>query len=38
MGFGVGIYTSTPPAGFSEMTGTKDTASANYGNYTYTDG
>lgn len=38
MGFGVGIYPQTLPTGFSAMAGTTDVASANYGNYTYTDG
>ena len=37
-GFGVGGYPTTLPTGFSPMTGTTDTASANYGNYTYSDG
>lgn len=36
-GFGVGICRNLP-SGFSKMTGTDDTASANYGNYQYTDG
>lgn len=37
-GFGVGVYNGTLPSGFSEMTGTTDKASENYGNYQYTDG
>ena len=37
-GFGVGTYSGTLPSGFSAMTGTSDPASANYGNYTYSDG
>lgn len=37
-GFGVGGYPTALPSGFSPMTGTTDIASANYGNYTYTDG
>lgn len=37
-GFGVGTYSGTLPSGFSAMTGTTDPASANYGNYTYSDG
>lgn len=37
-GFGVGIYPTTLPAGFSNLPGTQDSASANYGNYTYSDG
>ena len=37
-GFGVGVYPSTLPSGFSTMTGTTDKASANYGNYQYSDG
>lgn len=36
-GFGVGICRNLP-SGFSKMTGTDDIASANYGNYQYTDG
>jgi len=36
-GFGVGVATNLP-SGFSEMTGTTDPASDNYGNYQYTDG
>jgi len=36
-GFGVGICRNLP-SGFSKMTGTDDAASANYGNYQYTDG
>lgn len=37
-GFGVGEYSGTLPSGFSAMTGTSDKASANYGNYQYSDG
>lgn len=37
-GFGVGEYSGTLPPGFSAMTGTSDKASANYGNYQYSDG
>ncbi len=37
-GFGVGEYPGTLPSGFSAMTGTSDKASANYGNYQYSDG
>jgi hypothetical protein len=37
-GFGVGEYPSALPAGFSAMSGTSDKASANYGNYQYSDG
>lgn len=37
-GFGVGEYPGTLPSGFSAMAGTSDKASANYGNYTYSDG
>lgn len=37
-GFGVGEYPSTLPSGFSAMAGTSDKASANYGNYTFSDG
>ena len=38
-GFGVGEYPgATLPTGFSAMTGTADKASANYGNYQYSDG
>ena len=36
-GFGVGLCKNLP-SGFAKMTGTDDTASANYGNYQYTDG
>lgn len=36
-GFGVGICPA-PPAGMSRMAGTLDVASANYGNYQYSDG
>jgi hypothetical protein len=38
-GFGVGLYpTKTLPTGFSELNGTRDRSSANYGNYQYSDG
>ena len=37
-GFGVGIYPSALPSGFSNMTGNTDPANANYGNYQYSDG
>lgn len=37
-GFGVGIYPGTLPSGFSALAGATDVASANYGNYTYSDG
>jgi hypothetical protein len=37
-GFGVGVYLGTLPSGFSALTGTTDKASANYGNYQYSDG
>lgn len=37
-GFGVGVYPLTLPSGFSDMTGNDNPASANYGNYTYSDG
>lgn len=37
-GFGVGVYASTLPSGFSAMTGTTDATHANYGNYQYSDG
>ena len=37
-GFGVGEHIGTLPSGFSAMTGTSDKASANYGNYQYSDG
>lgn len=37
-GFGVGVYPSTLPSGFSNMTGNTDPANANYGNYQYSDG
>ena len=37
-GFGVGEYLGTLPSGFSALAGTSDKASANYGNYQYTDG
>ena len=36
-GFGVGIC-PTPPAGYTPMPGCTDPASANYGNYQYSDG
>lgn len=38
LGFGVGVYPSTLPSGFSNMTGNTDPANANYGNYQYSDG
>ncbi len=38
LGFGVGEYPDTLPAGFSAMAGTSDPANANYGNYQYSDG
>ena len=37
-GFGVGVYPSTLPSGFSNMTGNADPANENYGNYQYSDG
>ena len=37
-GFGVGLYKTALPSGFSAMSGTSDPASDNYGNYQYTDG
>jgi hypothetical protein len=37
-GFGVGVYPSSLPSGFTAMTGTTDAASDNYGNYQYSDG
>jgi hypothetical protein len=37
-GFGVGVYRGTLPLGFSEMEGTRDITSDNYGNYQYSDG
>jgi hypothetical protein len=37
-GFGVGVYAGSLPSGFSALTGTTDKASANYGNYQYSDG
>jgi len=37
-GFGIGIYPTSLPSGFSEMSGTTNKYSANYGNYTYSDG
>ena len=37
-GFGVGVYPHTLPSGFSALSGTGDPASANYGNYQYSDG
>lgn len=37
-GFGVGAYVGTLPSGFSAMPGADDPASANYGNYQFTDG
>ena len=36
-GFGVGVCPATP-AGYSALAGTTDPASANYGNYQYSDG
>jgi hypothetical protein len=38
LGFGVGVYPTTLPAGYSTLPGTNDTASDNYGNYQYNDG
>lgn len=38
LGFGVGIYPYTLPPGFSELPGTCDLFSDNYGNYRYEDG
>lgn len=38
LGVGVGIYPGSLPSGFSEMSGTPDVSSANYGNYQYNDG
>jgi len=37
-GFGVGICPEELPVGMVEMTGTRDKASDNYGNYQYSDG
>lgn len=37
LGFGLGIAPELP-AGFAELSGTKDPASENYGNYVYSDG
>jgi len=38
-GFGVGVYpTRALPVGFSELPGTQDKSSINYGNYNYSDG
>jgi hypothetical protein len=38
-GFGVGLYPSSRlPSGFSEMAGTRDRRSPNFGNYQYSDG
>ena len=38
-GFGVGIYPyQSPPSGFTPLSGHDDPASANYGNYQYSDG
>lgn len=37
-GFGVGEYPHSLPSGFSALSGTGDPASANYGNYQYSDG
>lgn len=38
LGFGVGIYPGTLPSGFSELPGTSDITSDNYGNYQHSDG
>ena len=38
MGFGVGVYPYELPAGFSELPGTRDILSDEYGNYQYSDG
>ena len=38
MGFGVGVYPGLLPPGFSEMDGTLNAASPNFGNYQYSDG
>ena len=37
-GFGIGAYSGTLPAGMTALTGSADPTSANYGNYTYSDG
>lgn len=37
-GFGTGIHPGALPSGFSEMSGTVNIASDNYGNYQYDDG
>lgn len=37
-GFGVGPYPNALPAGFSELPGTRDKTSDEYGNYKYSDG
>lgn len=37
-GFGVGVYPVALPSGFSAKSGTTDPASADYGNYAYSDG
>lgn len=37
-GFGVGEYPGALPSGFSNLAGNTDPASANYGNYEYSDG
>ncbi len=37
-GFGVGICPGPLPAGMSQLPGTRDVSSDNYGNYRYTDG
>jgi hypothetical protein len=38
MGFGVGVYPYDLPEGFSELPGTRDIESEDYGNYQYSDG
>lgn len=38
LGFGVGAYEGALPSGFSELSGSKDIRSPNYGNYQYVDG
>ena len=39
LGFGVGLYPSSRlPSGFSEMAGTRDRRSPNFGNYQHSDG
>lgn len=37
-GFGVGVCPYSLPSGFSELSGTQDKSSDNYGNYQYSDG